>query len=327
MARFDNVKKILVITLSNVGDVILTTPVISCLRQEYPESEITVLAGEKTISILMNSRTIQEVIPYNKHASWLRKILLVFKLRAKKFDLVADLRNKALPLLIGARYRTAMVPDRKTIPMRARHLSQIRELVSTIDRENCFDFFSQEEDETAMAKYKARLNGAEDKAFVVVVPGARSSLKRWTVKGFAWLVQYLYQRGKTVVLVGNEKDIEEELMSILRCPVVNLFGALTLRELSAIVHHAEMVVCNDSGVMHLTSELKRPVVCVYGPTSEEICGPRGSHVRIVRKKLDCAPCDKAECVKARRECLDDLPVEDVISACEELFESAANHAV
>ena len=106
------IKKILVISLTNIGDVILTTPVLSVLRERFPESEITVVAGPKGVPLLTGSRTIDRVIPFDKKAPWWRTAAFTFGLWKERFDLVVDLRNTGFPLFLGSRYRTPLRVDR-----------------------------------------------------------------------------------------------------------------------------------------------------------------------------------------------------------------------
>ena len=114
----DKVRKILVISLSNIGDIILTTPVISILREHFPSSCIKVLVGPKGLSLFENCKTVDEVIIFDKHVSWLKQVNFVLKLRKEKFDLVVDLRNTVIPLLIGARFRTSLFVDHSASSMR-----------------------------------------------------------------------------------------------------------------------------------------------------------------------------------------------------------------
>src|SRR3989338_7034199 len=120
----NQIKKILVISLSNIGDIILTTPVISSLRARFPESRLAVLVGPKGVPIFEKSETIDEVIVFDKQVSLWKKFLLVMDLRQKKFDLVVDIRNTAIPFFLWPKYRTSFFVDRRSQSMRQRHLDQ-----------------------------------------------------------------------------------------------------------------------------------------------------------------------------------------------------------
>jgi len=352
------IHKVLVISLSNIGDIILTTPVVSSLRERFPESHLAVLVGPKGVPIFEKSETIDEVIVFDKQVSPWKKFLLVLALRRKKFDLVVDIRNTAIPFFLWPKYRTSFFVDRQAISMRQRHLDQLRFLFpapaiesdrfkdgavlspvgakGSSNSENRFEFFNDEEKNSAFQKLAVAQKGTSKQLlpvpfwqdnggypfnFVIVAPGAGSFLKRWPLAGFCQVIDHLNQRGISVVLVGDqsERDLGEELESKISKQNVNLIGLLGLRESAALISQAAIVIANDSAVMHLAHELRRPTVSIFGPTNELKYGQTGENRRMVRLHLDCAPCEKAECQIERRKCLDDLPAASVINACEELL--------
>lgn len=328
MKKLKNVNRILVITLSNLGDIILTTPVISALRWKFPQAEITVLVGPKGAELFSGCQTVNKVLLYDKHASLIWKIKLVLGLLKKRFDLVVDLRHTAIPYLIFPRYRTPLHSDRNIFPMRDRHFALVKNLISHNTLQNRFDFFSEENMKQAESKLHKFLGEMSNLQWIVVAPGAGSGLKRWDVQKFAWLAQYFIQKNKIVLLVGSggEHDLGQRITQVAHQNVHNLMGEFSIREVAAIVSKAELVVSNDSAIMHLAHELGQPVVGIFGPTNDKKYGPVGPNARIVRKALECAPCEKAECQINKRICMDDLPVEDVIRACEELFQNETNQS-
>ena len=95
------VKRILVITLSNIGDIILTTPVIRVVSKEFPSSRIDVMVGPGGKGIFDRDPRIFKLIIYDKHVSLMEKRRLQLKLKKLKYDLVVDLRNTVLPILLN----------------------------------------------------------------------------------------------------------------------------------------------------------------------------------------------------------------------------------
>ncbi|MBI4395264.1 MAG: glycosyltransferase family 9 protein [Candidatus Omnitrophica bacterium] len=312
------VQKILVISTTNIGDTILTTPVISSLRERFPSSHISVVVGPAACSLFKGSRTVNEVFAYDKKSSWLKQFQFIVMLRSRKFDLVIDLRNTAIPLLINSRYRNSIFVDRSRISMREKHLMQLDFLFPINGRcENRFNFFTQEEQACALEKVPA---SSEDN-LIVIAPGAGSDLKRWTLSGFAEVINCFLKKDKRIVLVGweRESNLGLELERAVSRPITNLIGVLSLRESAGLIARASLVIANDSAVMHLSHELNRPTVSIFGPTNEKKYAQTGSNRRQVRLHLDCTPCEAAQCRLSRRACLDDLPATSVIRACEELF--------
>ena len=101
------VKRILVITLSNVGDIILTTPVMATLAIEFPAARIDVMVGPRGKEIFDHDRRVFKLIIYDKHTSLAQKRRLQLKLKSLNYDLAVDLRNTIFPLLINPKYRTS----------------------------------------------------------------------------------------------------------------------------------------------------------------------------------------------------------------------------
>lgn len=325
--RESEMKKILVIALNNIGDVILNTAAISLLRDHFPESNLSVLVGRKAEPVLKGSRLIDQIVLYDKHASWWGKLKLVSMLRKERFDLVIDLKNTAIPFLIGPRYRTPFGLDRSLPLMREQHLSRLKFLIPvTFEEPNRFDFFLPEEEHSVLEKFRERIQSTKIPEFVVLAPGARMALKRWTISGFSEVGRYWVGQGKTVAVTGGpeERALADEMERLIGTGAANLVSELTLRETAALIHRADLVVANDSAILHLALELDRPVVGLFGPTDEAKCGRRGARFKKIRLPLECAPCELARCKFPRRMCLDDLPAETVIQACEELF-SGASH--
>ncbi|MBI4373070.1 MAG: glycosyltransferase family 9 protein [Candidatus Omnitrophica bacterium] len=322
------IKKILVFTLSNIGDVILTTTVVSLLRDRFPEAHLSVLAGPRGIPLFENCNTVDDVLIYDKKDFWLNRLKLVFKLRQARYDCVIDLRNSFLAWMIGARYKTSIWMDRSDRLMRVQHLKRISFLIPNPGAENKFHFFSPAEQSSAFEKFKGYLSSPASSSFAILAPGAGTHLKRWTVSGFAQLADHLTASGVSVALVGGQGEaaIGQDLERNISKPVSNLIGQLTLRELAGLTSRAALVVANDSSVMHLAHELDRPTVSIYGPTDEKKIDLAHPNRRGVRLHLDCTPCEVAQCRLERRVCLDDLPASLVIQACEELLNHAADPA-
>jgi ADP-heptose:LPS heptosyltransferase len=319
------IRRILVITLSNLGDIVLTTPVISFLREEFPFAHLSVVVGPKGVSLLRSSLSVDDVILFNKRASWSDKMKWIWQLRKRHFDLVVDLRNTLIPWLIRARYRTPLRFWRSSAAMRDQHLARLKPLMKVPNRENNFDFYSHSEREISLAKARRYHLDLSAQNHVIIAPGAGSLLKRWTADGFQEVINHFLKSDFQVTLVGDEgeRPLGFELEGRSIKPIANLIGKLTLREVAALVSQAELVIANDSAIMHIAHELNQRTVSLFGPTSEKKYGRSHERFRTVRLNLSCTPCERAQCHLVRRACLDDLPAKTVIDACEELL----NHAI
>ena len=125
------INKILFITLSNIGDVILTLPALDVLRQNFPQSAITVMAGPRPKELFERNPYIHKLIAYDKHAHLKNKIDLFNQLRKEKFELIVDLRNSFFGAFLPAKHKISFLPAfRKNIRhMRQRHLYRLYKIV------------------------------------------------------------------------------------------------------------------------------------------------------------------------------------------------------
>jgi lipopolysaccharide heptosyltransferase I len=145
----------------------------------------------------------------------------------------------------------------------------------------------------AMARVEQLLEQREllSRPFAVLVPGTLWETKHWLAEGFAAVGRHLLRFGLGVVLAGSAKERGRCQAVAEACPGAHdLSGQTTLPELAALIQKAAVCVTNDSGSMHLTVALGRPVVSIFGPTDPVWIGPYGRPGAVVRADLPCAPC-------------------------------------
>ena len=124
------VNKILFVTLSNIGDCILTLPVLDALGENFPQAKITVLVGPRAQEIFQDNPQIHRLIIYDKHSRIKEKIKLFQKLERERFDMVVDLRNSLLGALLPVAKKTSpfLIIPRQVRHMKDRHLYRLQEV-------------------------------------------------------------------------------------------------------------------------------------------------------------------------------------------------------
>jgi len=276
---------LLIITLSNIGDVVMTTPVIMALHEEFSNAKITVVVGPKAKKLLEKSSVIQNIIVYDKKAKFLEKKLFLKKLREQKYDWVVDLRNTAIPFLVSARKRSPLFRKFHQVNKRESHLEILRMMGLHVQSPSSFDFFNSNDESSILRILQAK--GIQDqKGWILVAPGAASERKRWDIENYREVVRDLALKTKRpIFLVGdsNEKSIAEAVKKGMSENIYVLCEETSLSESAALISRSDLVVSNDSAMMHLSFELRRPTVGVFGPTDHMKYGHEGPHFQLVRE--------------------------------------------
>ena len=149
-------------------------------------------------------------------------------------------------------------------------------------------------------------------------PGAEyGPAKRWPARHFATLAQQLAAAGYAIWLFGSPKDhaVAEEIAQLAPGLCRNLCGATSLGQAVDLLALTDLVVCNDSGLMHVAAALDRPLVTLYGSSSPGFTPPLSNQADILSLELDCSPCFKRECPLGHLDCLNKLLPEQVFAAC------------
>jgi ADP-heptose:LPS heptosyltransferase len=315
----NEVKTILFITLSNLGDIILTTPVLEKLRGAFPCADIDVITGAPGEAIFSAHSAVRNVTVRAGRQSMLERISELARLRRERYDLVADMKNSILPWLAGARFRSARVkgtPGHK----KEDHLSKLDGLVEH-PFEGCRFFLPiSDSDREFIAGVISEVGG---RSYVVMNPGAKSHLKRWPAANYAELADRLIAgRGCFVFVTGARDDREtvDEMLSLMREKAVDLCGETNLGALAELMRCSNLVVTNDSAPLHVASVVNAPVVAVFGPSDDRKYGPLSDRKRVVFPDRDCRPCGRALCSKEADEgCIVSVAVDEVLSAAEDLL--------
>lgn len=178
----------------------------------------------------------------------------------------------------------------------------------------------------SLTKYDIKRTNAP---LLVLAPGAEfGPSKRWPALYFAEVAAAKLAQGWDVWMFGSTKDISigEEIQQHTAHKVTNFIGKTSLAEAIDLISLADMVVSNDSGLMHIAAALNRPLIALYGSTSPEFTPPLGDKVQILNLHLPCSPCFQRTCPLQHWRCMLDLKPELVLSHIEAMH-SQGNRAL
>ncbi|HOO55362.1 MAG TPA: glycosyltransferase family 9 protein [bacterium] len=327
--KFKNIDRILLISLSCIGDVILTTPVMKVLLDNFPGAELTVVAGPTAMPILSRHEWVHASMVFEnkgRHNGFKGVVRLVHELRSRKYDMVVDLRNSAIPYFMRSRYRItsheAHLRNKNDMTRHAvdRHLDVLdsagipitnREIRVTVP-----DFVEAKVSEFITEK---RIAGPD--RLIAVYPGAGSPYKLYPVEKYRAVVEALINRGDyEFVMVGSVEDaaVCGELAGAFPAKARSIAGELDILELGGLLKQSRLLISNDSGPMHLGVAVGTPTLGVFGPTNANRYGPRGKKHRIVWHREPCNPCKFPEC--GRESCIGDIDPVQIVEAAQEMLE-------
>ena len=145
---------------------------------------------------------------------------------------------------------------------------------------------------------------------MVLCPGAEfGAAKQWPSHYYSELARQKVSEGWQVWLLGSASDaVDCEQIAMADPEIVNLAGRTSLPQAIDLISCVDLVVSNDSGLMHVAAALERPVVAIYGSTDPGFTPPLGDKSRVVWLGLDCSPCFKRECPLEHLNCLNQLSV-------------------
>lgn len=323
-------KKILLIRFSSIGDIVLTTPVIRCVKQQLKDVELHVLTKKNYVELLSSNPNIDKVFGLE---GGLRDLLPT--LRNENYDFVIDLHKnfRSLYVRMSLRKPSSSFPKldlQKLLytKLKVSHLPGVH----IVDRYFCaverlgvsndnqgLDFFFHPSDKLNRADYP--------KHFAAVVIGGQHSTK---ILPEEKVVDVCKALSLPVVLVGGPEDSArgERIVNAVGGETINSCGKLKLGQSACVLKYSDVVLTNDTGMMHIAAALRKPIVSVWGNTVPEFgmypymptCPERSSIVE--NKDVTCRPCHKLgyeKCPKGHFRCMASLDGTMIANEMEKLI--------
>lgn len=331
-------KKILIIMMGGIGNMIFLTPALKALRKAFPSSEMVFLLGpyraEKVIekSFLFDKKIIVETETYNGISG---KINLIRQLRKEHFDLSITstgsnpIKSGLLCLFSGIKYRlgenikgkgffySLKIPFNKFSHEVDGNIHLVQKLGIEVADKNLFIYTS--EDDKDFADKIFIQNEFEEKLVVGMHPGSgihQAGFKRWPKERFARLADWIISHYKaSVILFGGSEEINltNDIQSLMSSRPLILTGKTTLAQTAALIKKCQLFISNDSGLLHVACAVKAPTISIFGPTDYNKTGPYSDSSTMIRKDLSCSPCYVGKPVHCSHlDCIHLITANDVI---------------
>ena len=334
-------KKILIIKLSALGDVVHTLPVLRTLRQEYPKAYIAWIIEERYQELIAKNPDIDEVISIrtktwrkNWDLNTFREILLSIKnIRSKKFDVVLDLhglvKSSAIALLSGARLKvgfhknnckekiSSIFTNKKApymedgIHIVDMYLNLIKKSLN-IQKESK-QFLLPEGQEKKNEDFFKNQPELTSKPIIGINPGAGFESKLWKLERFTQLADRITaEMGYSILLTwgpGEEQKVRQIAASMQHKSWIA--PATSIQESIGLYKRLKLLVSCDSGPLHICAALGIPTVSLFGPTDPKRNGAYGLNHDTVYKVISCSFCWKKKCPLGTQECMQLVTVDEV----------------
>jgi lipopolysaccharide heptosyltransferase I len=318
--------RIAIIKPSALGDIVHSLPVLTALRQRFPDAHITWVVNRGFEPLLRGHPDLDETLPFERspHRSGIFHAAAGYlnffrRLREQRFDLVLDLqgllRSGLMTRATGAERRVGLSSAREgacwfytdIVPVAAFHALHAVDrywlIAEALGAGDGSRHFRVPVSKPAREWVREQLRDCP-RPWLVLGVGSRWMTKRWPPEHFAILARRAQERfGGTAVLVGarDEAELAEITARRLSGPVRNLAGQTTLPQLAALLRQADVMLANDTGPLHLAAALGRPVVAPYTCTKVLLNGPYGAAAGAVEARVWCQgsyikTCDRLDCM-------------------------------
>lgn len=318
--------KILLLRFSSIGDIVLTTPVARCLKQQLG-AEVHFLTKRAFEPILLSNPHIARVFSFEKEVTEVLSFL-----KSENYDFVVDihhnLRSLRVKLALGrparsfdklnlekwliVNFKTDWLPDTHIVH---RYMATVAHLGVKYDGAG-LDYFIPPGEEVQVSQYSNLLSEGNYVAFVL---GATHATKRLPAEKAAEICQNLDQ---PVVLLGGKAE-QAAAQAIVGSNVVNLCGQLSLHQSASVVRQSAKVLTHDTGLMHIAAAFRKEIVSVWGNTIPKFgmypFYPTGmdKNTSVEVRGLPCRPCSKIgfdRCPKGHFRCMNEIPAKEVADA-------------
>jgi len=338
------IKNILIVKLSAIGDVIHALPVSYALKENFPDAKVTWVVEPPAYDLLTNNPYIDEIIVFEKKkfksmGGFIKHIpAFASLLKSGHYDVTLDLqglgKSAAIAYLSHAARKLGTCNMRElsnyvSKPVYGIHqnghiveqyLDVVRALGCRVDHvEFPIQITDREADLTLKRMQQAGMK--ESNPYVVLAIGANWPNKRWPTTYYAQLIDWLYANSLIPVLIGDgvvDERLVAEINAKTEIPAVDLVGKTTLKQAAYVIRGSRAFIGGDTGMTHLAAALKKNTIELMGPTDAKRNGPYGQLQNAIEITKECKYCWERQC-RFKLDCLAQISVAQVVEKLKNLI--------
>ena len=319
--------KFLIIRFSSIGDIVLTTPVVRCLKQQMPDAEVHFLVKESFKPVVAHNPYIDKI--HVLAHSW---ELMLEELKAEDYDYIIDLHHNVKTLRVKKTLKKKAFSFYKlniqkylltalkiNLLPRLHIVDRYMKTVSSFGVKNDgmgLDYFISKEEETKWSDIPA----SHHAGYIACVIGAAHGTKKWPVH--KWKA-FCTQMNHPIILLGGSEDSEagNEIAAVDSIKVYNACGKFKLNESADLVRKSKLVITHDTGLMHIAAAYKKPIISLWGNTVPAFGMTPYYGTAMVKdvilqvNKLWCRPCSKIgykKCPLGHFKCMEKIQAEELV---------------
>lgn len=308
-----DIKKILVIQFRQIGDVLLSTPFVRILKQNFPDCRIDFLTEPGPAQILEGNPCITDIVLFHHRNNNFKALCFYWSLKKRRYDLVFDLQGTTGTSLAAffskAKYRIGynvrgrrwlytiqVQPPREEKYTALNRLSLLKE-IGISEEDWKLDLFLQREDEESAESF-LNSSGWKDEFIVAISPTSRRQTRCWIPEGFIATAKMMIAKyhAKVLLLWGpGEKEYVQKIAEAIG-PGAVLIPPTSIRQMAAFIAKTRVLITNNNGQKHLATALGIPTITIYGSSSDKAWNPpdRVNH-RVVKGEIPCIGCHLSVC--------------------------------
>lgn len=329
------IKRILIIKLRGIGDVILSTIVLKNLKSQFPSAVIDYLTEKPSRDALSNIPEVNDILLYNRKSA-VQKIKQILEIRRRGYDLVFDFFSNPstaqITFLSGAKYRVGFPyrgrkyaynlfgpADRDKYHAADLHLKTLENIGIASEQKELL--FSIPVEENKFADSFISASNLTGKYIVGLCPSGGWQSKKCMPYKFAQFAELINKNYNVEFLIlwgpGDYNDAVE-IQKALNFKTT-LAPQTSIKQMASLIAKCSVLIANDSGPMHMSAAIGTPTIALFGPTNPFLQGPYGAKHETARlDELECINCDLTECPK-KRECFSEMPPELILNKFENII--------
>ena len=323
--------------MRRIGDIIMTTPSITALKEAFPKAFISYVVEEPYQELIEGNPSLDKVIVLKKKQGIKDFFKLTRQIQKENYDVVLDFhggpRASLITLLSRARlklgyrikYRNfiydikiARSAESGHLHSVENHLNLVKALGISIAVSPSLFLPQARAVEVEKVKKFIKRYQLEGHKIITVHISAGNEFRDWGVDNLIRLLELLGQSSMLqIVLVGAGEDskAEEGILKKSKTRLCSLVGKLNLREVKELISRSALFVGPDSGPMHIAATTSTPIVALFGPTLPAHFSPWEAKAILIEKNFDCRPCKQRRCIYKDFRCLRTITPEEVFQAC------------